>query len=170
MFRPANWRTPRTTTPCPEDGAPGEIRTPDRLVRSQVLYPAELRARTSKLLIRRISSVARSAEPRSGIIQIRRAGVNTFLQKIFSVHTTSQEPSDGSIIVWPSKRRSATDGRGAFMYSAQPLGQLCTAGLPSLVEPASPRGGSGGTGPEGPPDLFQSAGGPGTRPAMISSI
>ncbi len=26
-------------------GAPGEIRTPDRLVRSQVLYPAELRAR-----------------------------------------------------------------------------------------------------------------------------
>jgi hypothetical protein len=29
-------------------GAPGEIRTPDRLVRSQVLYPAELRARISK--------------------------------------------------------------------------------------------------------------------------
>ena len=28
-------------------GAPGEIRTPDRLVRSQVLYPAELRARIS---------------------------------------------------------------------------------------------------------------------------
>ena len=25
-------------------GAPGEIRTPDHLVRSQVLYPAELRA------------------------------------------------------------------------------------------------------------------------------
>jgi hypothetical protein len=25
-------------------GAPGEIRTPDRLVRSQVLYPAELQA------------------------------------------------------------------------------------------------------------------------------
>ncbi len=25
-------------------GAPGAIRTPDRLVRSQVLYPAELRA------------------------------------------------------------------------------------------------------------------------------
>jgi hypothetical protein len=28
-----------------EIGAPGEIRTPDHLVRSQVLYPAELRAR-----------------------------------------------------------------------------------------------------------------------------
>ena len=27
-------------------GAPGEIRTPDRLVRSQVLYPTELRARS----------------------------------------------------------------------------------------------------------------------------
>jgi hypothetical protein len=27
------------------NGAPGEIRTPDRLVRSQVLYPTELRAR-----------------------------------------------------------------------------------------------------------------------------
>jgi hypothetical protein len=27
------------------DGAPGEIRTPDPLVRSQMLYPAELRAR-----------------------------------------------------------------------------------------------------------------------------
>jgi hypothetical protein len=26
-------------------GAPGEIRTPDPLVRSQMLYPAELRAR-----------------------------------------------------------------------------------------------------------------------------
>jgi hypothetical protein len=32
-------------------GAPGEIRTPDRLVRSQVLYPAELRARFLNLLL-----------------------------------------------------------------------------------------------------------------------
>ena len=31
-------------TPC-FNGAPGGIRTPDHLVRSQVLYPAELRAR-----------------------------------------------------------------------------------------------------------------------------
>jgi hypothetical protein len=28
-----------------KNGAPGEIRTPDPLVRSQMLYPAELRAR-----------------------------------------------------------------------------------------------------------------------------
>ena len=34
---------PRNETPL-SFGAPGEIRTPDRLVRSQVLYPAELRA------------------------------------------------------------------------------------------------------------------------------
>jgi hypothetical protein len=31
-------------------GAPGEIRTPDPLVRSQVLYPTELRARCVKLV------------------------------------------------------------------------------------------------------------------------
>ena len=40
----------KVLTMCPENtprkiGAPGEIRTPDRLVRSQVLYPTELRAR-----------------------------------------------------------------------------------------------------------------------------
>ena len=31
------------------NGAPGEIRTPDRLVRSQVLYPAELQARCRRI-------------------------------------------------------------------------------------------------------------------------
>jgi hypothetical protein len=31
---------------CSINGAPGRIRTSDRLVRSQVLYPAELRAHT----------------------------------------------------------------------------------------------------------------------------
>ena len=35
-----------------EYGTPGEIRTPDPLVRSQVLYPAELRAHiTNKIII-----------------------------------------------------------------------------------------------------------------------
>jgi hypothetical protein len=33
-------------------GAPGEIRTPDQLVRSQLLYPAELRARVGGGLYR----------------------------------------------------------------------------------------------------------------------
>ena len=35
-----------------ESGAPGEIRTPDLLLRRQSLYPAELRARTHKLVYR----------------------------------------------------------------------------------------------------------------------
>jgi hypothetical protein len=30
-----------------ENGAPGEIRTPDPLLRRQMLYPAELRARSA---------------------------------------------------------------------------------------------------------------------------
>ena len=33
-----------------KSGAPGEIRTPDQLVRSQLLYPAELRARGEKYI------------------------------------------------------------------------------------------------------------------------
>ena len=36
-------------------GAPGEIRTPDQLVRSQLLYPAELRARVEVGLYRFLS-------------------------------------------------------------------------------------------------------------------
>ena len=32
------------------NGAPGEIRTPDHLVRSQILYPAELRAHRGREL------------------------------------------------------------------------------------------------------------------------
>ena len=31
--------------PLRQNGVPGEIRTPDLLIRSQTLYPAELRAR-----------------------------------------------------------------------------------------------------------------------------
>ena len=31
-----------------EDGTPGEIRTPDLMVRSHALYPTELRARAGK--------------------------------------------------------------------------------------------------------------------------
>ena len=35
-------------------GTPGEIRTPDPLVRSQVLYPAELRAHEKNIYYKRI--------------------------------------------------------------------------------------------------------------------
>jgi hypothetical protein len=40
----------RSLTPssAPFNGAPGEIRTPDPLVRSQMLYPIELRAQLLK--------------------------------------------------------------------------------------------------------------------------
>ncbi len=36
---------------CYANGAPGEIRTPDPLVRSQVLYPTELQARIAHHLL-----------------------------------------------------------------------------------------------------------------------
>ena len=39
-------------------GAPGEIRTPDPLVRSQVLYPAELRAHNLKDLINKKNALS----------------------------------------------------------------------------------------------------------------
>lgn len=47
-----------------KDGAPGPIRTADRLVRSQVLYPTELRARVEMLtfLLAKIRSSFLSAE------------------------------------------------------------------------------------------------------------
>jgi hypothetical protein len=35
-----------------DNGAPGEIRTPDPLLRRQLLYPAELRARPGLILLR----------------------------------------------------------------------------------------------------------------------
>ena len=44
-------------------GAPGEIRTPDPLVRSQMLYPAELRARGHYLTARRLE-LGRGGRPR----------------------------------------------------------------------------------------------------------
>jgi hypothetical protein len=46
-------------------GAPGEIRTPDPLVRSQVLYPTELRARGVKLMQRGGLRPARRASQKS---------------------------------------------------------------------------------------------------------
>lgn len=43
-------------------GAPGEIRTPDRPVRSRVLYPTELRARRRSELSRYYSNVSTQSE------------------------------------------------------------------------------------------------------------
>jgi hypothetical protein len=43
------WKPGPLAAGAEESGAPGEIRTPDPLVRSQMLYPAELRARAAIL-------------------------------------------------------------------------------------------------------------------------
>jgi hypothetical protein len=50
-------------------GAPGEIRTPDRLVRSQVLYPAELRARKAVHYLEALSCCQVAPDMRSFIAQ-----------------------------------------------------------------------------------------------------
>ncbi len=74
-----------------EDGAPGRIRTSDRLVRSQVLYPAELLARRVKSFLK----VARSGgfEPPTAwfvarySIQLSYERANCFL---FDCHTLKE--------------------------------------------------------------------------------
>ena len=66
-------------SPC-KNGAPGEIRTPDHLVRSQVLYPTELRAHCEIFNRTTLTPWRRSVEARSGIIQIPPACVNLFLE------------------------------------------------------------------------------------------
>ena len=53
-------------------GAPGETRTPDHLVRSQVLYPTELQARGGKCI-----GARRGAEPRSMLADFRARGTET---------------------------------------------------------------------------------------------
>ena len=55
-----------------KSGAPGEIRTPDLLLRRQSLYPAELRARTDKLSLQG-SGKAFNAELKG---EARKAGQN----------------------------------------------------------------------------------------------
>ena len=49
------------------NGAPGEIRTPDPLVRSQVLYPTELQARRGKPVARPEGLVGAGAVPRRSV-------------------------------------------------------------------------------------------------------
>ena len=38
-----------------KNGAPGEIRTPDQVVRSHLLYPAELRVRSTKFKLAKVT-------------------------------------------------------------------------------------------------------------------
>ena len=76
-------------------GAPGEIRTPDRLVRSQVLYPAELRAHCPVVL--------QSSAP-SDAFQGTRVGARTRSATISAI-TVEYQPSR------PSPTASAQSGR-----------------------------------------------------------
>ncbi len=48
-------------------GAPGEIRTPDPLVRSQMLYPAELRARVVEVNLKILGRQVRRRQAREGV-------------------------------------------------------------------------------------------------------
>src|ERR1035438_4636084 len=75
-------------------GAPGEIRTPDLLLRRQSLYPAELRARSLKLY-------TRHADGRGGLFR----GIRT---------TASGEPGDGL------RHSTVTVNRRMFTNCLQP--------------------------------------------------
>jgi hypothetical protein len=73
-------------------GAPGEIRTPDRLVRSQVLYPAELRALEKVEIIHKLAVEVVFCEPVSKIslIQGKIQGISPFF------HTSPAKQADKS--------------------------------------------------------------------------
>jgi hypothetical protein len=51
-------------------GAPGGSRTPDLLVRSQTLYPAELRAPTATASVYDASGICRNRQPRRFILSV----------------------------------------------------------------------------------------------------
>jgi hypothetical protein len=59
----ADSRTLYTMQVIEEYGAPGEIRTPDPLVRSQTLYPAELRAHGTPFTINSLPQFLRRFQP-----------------------------------------------------------------------------------------------------------
>ena len=63
---PRSWFAAKTSTSPAVAGdvssAPGEIRTPDLLIRSQMLYPAELRAQSS-VPLEWVTAQCRGVEP-----------------------------------------------------------------------------------------------------------
>ena len=65
-----------------KNGAPGEIRTPDRSVRSRVLYPAELRALD---LVWRGGEAPRRAEHLTDVTPIGKAIPRLLLRPIVRV-------------------------------------------------------------------------------------
>ncbi len=63
-------------------GAPGEIRTPDRSVRSRVLYPAELRARRRRIILARLGYCQPKTPQKQGFFIWRR-------ERDYRLHTYS---------------------------------------------------------------------------------
>src|SRR5574337_118776 len=138
-----------------KNGAPGEIRTPDHLVRSQVLYPTELRAHCKKPSFRASMSGHRDASKRRNYSDSARRR-QPFSRTFFIFRSMPSRPPV-SLIVNPS------------VQSAQPQPstpvRFCAAGSPTLptgafASPFGGGGGGGGTDPVGA-SLVQSAGGPG---------
>src|ERR1700728_2512189 len=113
-------------------GAPGEIRTPDPLVRSQVLYPTELRARCVKLLRdgglrppRRLSQRAAHSKGRREIRpDKRRSGVPKRAPTVDTAPATSSEVAWGRS-VHPCK----SDNKWIYTTSKR---ELCRATRPPI--------------------------------------
>ena len=94
-------------------GAPGEIRTPDRLVRSQVLYPAELRARDIEgahypNAVRRSQQQSTRCWWFDGLLSIRS---ETARSKCIAANDTVHlaPGGTGGIVLVPKKNSKSTD-------------------------------------------------------------
>ena len=84
---------------APYSGAPGAIRTPDPLVRSQVLYPAELRAHC----VFEAAHYIESCGP---------------LQAIFEVFIVASVAPHGALVACVKPRRIEGAATAAFMETA----------------------------------------------------
>ena len=100
------------------NGAPGEIRTPDRLVRSQVLYPTELRAHFKKFSRRAMNAAC----GRLRIILLHPHGVNRRVDPIEGKKDNAQ-PSLASAFFATSGARIR---RGAGAVERARLESGCT--------------------------------------------
>src|SRR5690606_28538929 len=92
-----------------KNGAPGEIRTPDRLVRSQVLYPTELRARCVSSVPegggeRGIQSLGTVITPYNGLAN-RRFRPLSHLSVRAGCRRPPPEPPRGPTYYWPPAAR-----------------------------------------------------------------
>ena len=113
------------------DGAPGEIRTPDPLVRSQMLYPAELRAQrvtASGVLIIAETSWLMKADHPIEIAENSRCRRHTvliysdYLRSALNISFSRFQQTSGMNHAFP-------DGRKSFSTLAIPTQLFSTSGL-----------------------------------------